>query len=208
MVTRMPSDADSISRGEKTPATDEGRSRPRRWIIAAAATIAMAIGVSITVYGYPPQGDSSDADLVYVIGPATPTRMQEAQFLLRSGDSGALLVSVAPPDSGGEFMASKMPICSQQSVTCVSPGPFTTKGEALTLNEYARTHEVHKVAVITITPHVARTRYIFARCAPGLDVQVIGIDGHLSLGDWAYQFAYQTTAFVKAAATPCASEDE
>jgi uncharacterized SAM-binding protein YcdF (DUF218 family) len=76
------------------------------------------------------------------------------------------------------------------------------------LNDYARTHDVHKAVVITFTPHVARTRYIFARCAPDIDVQVIGVDEHLNIGDWVYQFAYQTTAFVKAAATPCASDDE
>jgi len=33
-------------------------------------------------------------------------------------------------------------------------------------------------------------------------------DEHLTIGDWVYQFGYQTTAFVKAAATPCASDDE
>lgn len=166
------------------------------------------IVVLTAVFVYPPQGDETGADLVYVIGPPTPARMDEARLMLNSDSHRALLVSVPPPESGGAFMASKMAVCAEKGVTCESPTPFTTKGEALMLNDYARTHEVQKVAVVTFTPHVARTRYIFARCSPDVQVEVIGVDDHLTPGDWMYQFAYQTTAFVKAAATSCASDDE
>jgi hypothetical protein len=168
----------------------------------------MVSGGMVTLYGFPSPADEAGTDLLYVIGPATQPRIDEAESILHSSAGVRLLVSVLPPQSSKEYVAAKMPICDQERVLCESPEPMTTKGEALMLEDYARTHDVHKVAVITFTPHVARTRYIFARCAPDLDVQVIGVDEHLSLGDWVYQFGYQTTAFVKAAATPCASDDE
>ena len=184
------------------------RLRMRRWLAVASALITTVAGGVVMLYEFPPPGDEAGADLIYVIGPPTQPRLDEAESILHSIDGATLLVSVLPPASSREYVATKMPICSQERVLCESPKPMTTKGEALMLVDYARTHEVHKVAVITFTPHVARTRYIFARCAPDIDVQVIGVDQHLTIGDWIYQFAYQTTAFVKAAATPCASDDE
>lgn len=170
--------------------------------------VIVATAGAICVYGYPPRADSSGADLVLVLGPPTSPRIQLAQSMVDARPATKLLISVAPNDSGTPFTAAKMPICENSGVTCMHAKPFTTKGEALMLVDYARTHDVHKVAVITFTPHVARTRYIFARCAPDIDVQVIGVDQHLTIGDWVYQFAYQTTAFAKAIATPCASDDE
>lgn len=60
----------------------------------------------------------------------------------------------------------------------------------------------HQVVVVTFKPHVARARYILERCYDG-DVAVIGVDQDLTLWDWAYQYVYQTAAFVKAAFSPC-----
>jgi hypothetical protein len=175
-------------------------------ILTASAIVLTA--AEVLVFTLPPASQVKEVDLDYVIGAPMPERISAAESLLSKASSGALLASVSPPTSHSRTTATRMPICDQERVLCKSPEPMTTKGEALMLEDYARTHHVHKVAVITFTPHVARTRYIFARCAPDLDVQVIGVDEHLSLGDWVYQFGYQTTAFVKAAATPCASDDE
>jgi hypothetical protein len=170
--------------------------------------MAILLGAGVAIYGFPPEGDPSGADVIFVIGPPTDPRLDAAMSLRTSGTGPAMIVSVQAPDPRNEFAAFRLSVCAEPDVLCARPSPYTTKGEALMLEDYARTHDVHKVAVITFTPHVARTRYIFARCAPDLDVQVIGVDEHLSLGDWVYQFGYQTTAFVKAAATPCASDDE
>lgn len=181
--------------------------RLRRTALVVGAALAVAIGGMVVVYCFPPSGDPTDADLVYVIGPATGTRMDEAEAIIRSTGRDDLLISVSAGNTATSA-AAQMPACSEPHVTCESPLPFTTKGEALLLNEYAKTHDVHKVVVLTFTPHVARTRYIFARCSPDIDVQVVPVDEHLRLADWVHQFAYQTGAFAKAIATPCASDDE
>lgn len=188
--------------------------RPRRrsaplWraVFVVSASTAAAIGGLVAVYCFPAPGDANGADLVYVIGPPTESRLDEAEAIIRSTGRDDLLISVSAGNTA-KFSAAQMPACSHAHVTCESPLPFTTKGEALMLNEYAKTHEVHKVVVLTVTPHVARTRYIFAKCSPDIDVQVIPVDEHLRFEDWVHQFAYQTGAFVKAIATPCASDDE
>lgn len=177
------------------------------WLVRISVVATTLATAGVLIYGFPPPGDPNDADLVYVIGPPTPPRIAEAQSILGESES-TLLVSVASPENRHALTAARLRVCTESRAVCQHPEPFTTKGEALMLVDYARTHEVHKVAVITFTPHVARTRYIFARCAPDIDVQVIGVDEHLSIDDWVYQFAYQTTAFAKAIATPCASDDE
>lgn len=201
----------ALSATQRRPATTRKRTswsrRLRRGAAIVGGTIVVVVGGLVGLYCFPPPGDAAGADLVYVIGPATQPRLEEAEAIIQATGHNDLLVSV----SGGStatFSAPQMPICSEAAVTCEHPLPSTTKGEALLLNEYAQTHEVHKVVVLTVTPHVARTRYIFARCSPEIDVQVVPVDEHLSFEDWVHQFAYQTGAFVKAIATPCARDDE
>jgi uncharacterized SAM-binding protein YcdF (DUF218 family) len=102
----------------------------------------------------------------------------------------------------GYISAADLVLCGEDGVTCETPVPFTTAGEARMLSAYARAHPVRDVVVLTFTPHVARTRYILAKCYGG-GVQVVGVDEHLDLWGWAYQYAYQTAAFVKAWLEPC-----
>lgn len=174
-------------------------------LIAVVALVATAIIAGLPLYVFPPQGDADGADLVYVIGPPREQRIDLAEKLRDDDPSLHALVSVSSSDDkrgDATFDASSLDFCQEHGVTCETPAPFTTKGEAKMLTEYAKTHKVGKTVVITFTPHVARTRYIFAKCYAG-DVTVVGVDEHLSLTDWIYQYAYQTTAFVKAWATPC-----
>ncbi|CAN5593149.1 hypothetical protein BH10ACT5_BH10ACT5_21740 [soil metagenome] len=58
------------------------------------------------------------------------------------------------------------------------------------------------VIVVTSTPHVARTRYIFAKCYPG-EVTVVAAGQPATLSAWAYQYVYQSLAFVKARIEHC-----
>ncbi len=173
--------------------------------MALALTIAVIAVAGLPLYVFPSKGDPSGADLVYVIGPPQPQRLDLAASLRDTDDPAPLLVSVSNSRGGhGErpFDASELDVCRQQGVTCKRPLPFTTAGEARLLTEYTATHEAGKTVVITFTPHVARTRYIFAKCYAG-DVTVVGVDTDMTVFDWAYQYAYQTAGFVKAWFTPC-----
>lgn len=189
------------------PPTGPGRgARWRRrlgWSMLAAVLAVVVIAVAgLPVYVFPPQGDTDDpADLVYVIGPPTSRRVTLAESLLAAGKAPAALVSISSDEA--EDQPDHLDICDETDVTCETPAPFTTKGEALMLSQYTATHPAGRTIVITYTPHVARTRYIFAKCYPG-EVTVVGVDERLSPWVWAEQYVYQTAAFIKAWATPCA----
>lgn len=161
-----------------------------------------AILAGLPLYVFPPQDDPTGADLVYVIGPPDPSRIDLAEQLLDQGATAAL-VSVPTSDQGApELTESGLSFCRESAVTCRNPVPFTTAGEALMLGDYVAQRDVGTIVVITVTPHVARTRYIFDKCYSG-HVSVVGVDQHLSFGDWIYQYAYQSAAFVKAWLAPC-----
>jgi hypothetical protein len=183
----------------------------RRVGVTAAVVVGACLAVGLAglpVYVFPaPAEVSEDADLVYVIGPPRPPRVAAAEELrstLPSGVPAPVLVSVAAVSDlpAGDYAAADVPMCDEPDVTCATPDPFTTAGEVRMLAAYAETHEVTGTVVLTFTPHVARTRYLFEKCYGG-EVTVIGVDEHLDALDWIYQYAYQTAAFVKAWLTPC-----
>ncbi|MBT9608033.1 hypothetical protein [Microbacterium sp.] len=135
-----------------------------------------------------------------VLGPPTWQRVEKAQFLLDSGQVSRVLVSVSP---SGRQSAALYPPCEYSRFTCETPAPFTTKGEVAMLRDFLGADAVdQQVVVVTFTPHVARTRYVFQECF-GPNVAVLGVSQDMSLFDWMYQYVYQSVAFLKAAITPC-----
>ncbi len=177
-----------------------------RWATIAAACIVVLLVVvvlaGLPLYVFPPSAPIQKADLVYVIGPPTESRLEMAQRLRAEGYADRILVSV-PRE--GEQSAARQSICRDPDVVCDHPEPFTTKGEAAMLTRHAGP-DAH-VLVLTFAPHVLRAQYIFHRCYPG-DAAVVEVPGALTLSEWAYQYAYQTGGFVKAWLTPCADPDD
>ena len=153
----------------------------------------------LPVYAFPPVDTPRQADVAYVIGPPTRERVALAEQLKTDGLVGGVLISVP---ATGEQSASELSACSHAGVVCATPDPMTTKGEVALLAAYARSHPADRVTVITFTPHVARTRFIFDRCSPA-QVQTVAAATQLDPLEWAYQYAYQTAAFAKAAVTSC-----
>lgn len=174
----------------------------RRWrglLIAAGSVLAVAVLVAVAglpLYVFPPSDEADSADIIYVIGPPTRERLRTAEELRDRGVADRILVSV--PREGAQS-AAEQSFCQRDNVECVHPEPFTTAGEAALLNVYA---EGGRAVVITFTPHVARTRYIFDRCFRGESV-VESVKAYLNPLEWAIQYGYQTAGFIKASVTPC-----
>lgn len=159
------------------------------------------LGLAVSVYVFPPRGEVPKADVIYVIGPPTAQRLAAAERLREAGVSDRILISVYREGSTRDNIRQ----CSEDGVECMIAYPGTTKGEAALLAEYFGTHSdgtVGSAVVLTVTPHVARTRYVFGRCYPG-EVTVVPVDEPMSLRGWMWHFAYQTGAFVKSILTPC-----
>lgn len=204
MTTSSPGARPARARRRVVGSPRAGSRLLRLALFLAIATVAAA-GAGLPVFVFPPQGDPTNADLVFVIGPPEQQRLALAAAVRAVDVHAPLLISVSDSRAGhGEqrFDASALEVCRGRGVTCASPDPFTTAGESRLLRHYAAAHETRKTVVITFTPHVARTRYIFAKCYAG-DVTVVGVDTDMTLLDWAYEYAYQGAAFVKAWFSPC-----
>lgn len=184
---------------------NQNRLRPVfKWVAIVVAMVVGAGGLfalaGLPVYVYPPQDQVDRADLIYVIGPVTKYRVRMERILREEGIAGESLYSV--PLTGFQS-AAELAACKEPAVTCVHPEPFTTKGEALALGDFAARNGISgQVVVLTRTAHVARTRFIFDKCYDG-EVAVIGVNDHITRLEWAQEYVYQTAAFVKAWITPC-----
>ncbi|MGB4778766.1 YdcF family protein [Microbacterium sp.] len=187
--------------------TDERPAPPRRRrrilrrlaIIAVAAVLAGAaiVAAGAPVYVFPYADDVDSADVAFVVGPPTNQRINAALRLHDRGVVERVLISVAEK---GVHSADELDACNESFVTCEHPDPYTTAGEAKMLDEFA---PGARAVVITYTPHVSRTRYIFEQCFSG-ETFVDPVRRNLSMAQWAYQYAYQSLAFVKAWVTGCA----
>lgn len=167
-------------------------SRLRRGLLATVVCLAVLFAASLPVYVFPPQSAPEKADVVFVIGPPSQWRIDWARRLMDAGYGRALMIST------GDVNA--FPACREKEsypVYCGHPSPFTTQGEARWLQGAMARHGWRSAVVITVTPHVLRTRLIMNRCVPD-GVQVVGRRTGLTLEGWAAQYAYQTGAFMKA----------
>lgn len=165
--------------------------------IAAVSVVVVTLAAGVVVYMFPrfePLPDS--VDVVYVIGPATTERITLARDLIDAGKADVMLISVPQSvlDEGQRrFRKCNLP---DGDVICFSPKPRTTKGEAVGLEAMAEENGWTSAIVITQTAHVARTRVLMERCFSG-DLSMRAADTDMTVGDWLYQFAYQTAAFGK-----------
>lgn len=173
------------------------RSRPRwtRWIVGVAVACLAYVLVMTPVLVFPRTDNVTHVDVVLVLGPAVPWRMDQARELADQGVTQNVLVSV--PGSRDTWPEEcRQPDQAGFTVVCFRPDPFTTQGEARELRAQMQAHGWTTAAAITMTPHVARARMIIDRCVPG-GVQMIG-GGHRSPAEWAYNYVYQGAGFVKA----------
>jgi hypothetical protein len=184
-----------VSASRRSPAQRRKR-RLWRGILAGLASIAAVVAVGLPLYVFPPVSSPEPPDVVFVMGPPDQWRLDWAQQLLAEGTAGALMISTPDPDTGGLCGADE-----PYPVECARPEPFTTRGEARWLRSEMVARGWSRAIVITVTPHVSRTRVVFDRCIPS-GVQVVGRSTGLNLAKWAYQYLYQTAGFIKVALNP------
>ena len=177
----------------------------RLWkvLVAIAAAVLLVVLIGVPLYVLPPAGDPKKSDAILVLGPPTEQRIALAEELRDEGVSDLIIVSVQK--SGGQT-EQDLDICRDEGVRCDVPDPFTTRGEVLLISENSAASDPPSLTVVTFTPHVMRARYIFGKCYAG-DVTVVSTNQPLSFGGWAYQYLYQSVAFVKALFEPCPEVD-
>ncbi|GAA3309993.1 YdcF family protein [Arthrobacter ramosus] len=187
------------------PPTRKKRLFFRSFAVIAALAIVWAVA-GIFLYVAPPADEPQHADVLFVLGPPDQ-RISYAEQLMQQGYAPTLAVS-SPIDQYGRFEAS---ICGDHRsyrVICFKPYPFTTQGEARALKDVSDQYGWKSANVLTAQFHVTRARVIVGRCYSG-DLHMVADRMDLplfSLTDptysWAYQYLYQTAAFVKVAIHP------
>lgn len=176
----------------------------RPWLTTLVATVLAAlvtwVAVTLDVVVDPQVDEVGPVDAVYVIGPVE-TRIEEALAVMDSGVAPVLLATTSVnPDTGEHYATDHCGLrTATYRVECVLPDPYTTRGEARVLGARVEQHAWDRVAVMTSTPHAARTRMLMERCTDA-DVLVWATDAGTdrSLRGWAQAAVYQSGAWVKA----------
>ncbi|MBF4457336.1 ElyC/SanA/YdcF family protein [Pseudoclavibacter sp. VKM Ac-2867] len=175
-----------------------GAWRERRiWhlVLLALATLLM---IPVGPVLFPPQRAPTTVDAIFVLGPASQTRIGLGQDLIAAGFSNTLVVSTTP--GMGTYGADKLWICTHEQaydVHCVQPQPSTTQGEVALLQRMADEQGWDSVMVITFAPHVLRTELYLDRCFTG-ESTVVQDGTYLGPKRNALEYLYQLLAFGKA----------
>ncbi|UKA57984.1 YdcF family protein [Arthrobacter sp. FW306-2-2C-D06B] len=183
---------------QATPPTRKKRLFFRSFAVIAALAIFWAVA-GIFLYVTPPADEPKHADVLFVLGPPDQ-RMVYAEQLMRQGYAPTLAVS-SPVDKDGRFTADVCRDHRSYRVICFHSDPFTTQGEARALRDLSNQYGWKSANVLTAQFHVTRARVIVGRCYSG-DIQMVADRMDLSLISWAYQYLYQSAAFVKVALHP------
>jgi len=113
-------------------------------------------------------------------------RVEEGEKLFKAGDAPMMAISAGR----------KCPINVNTKLTCFSPSPDTTQGEARFIGQIARRDHLRSVIVVAGRPQVTRARLRIERCFTG-SIEVVGVAPR-SLEQWIYQIAYEWGATIKA----------
>ena len=174
----------------------------RRWLrrgllVAGVIVVAWLIACYLIVVD-PTVNRATRADAVFVLGPPTEDgRLETGLRLINQGYARNLVISLNSPNQRPANAACAQPPAGV-SVSCFAPHPATTQGEAQHIRRLAAAQHWNTVIVVTSTCHLSRARMIIKRCFDGR-LEVLAARSHISPLGWAYQFAYQTGGYLKAA---------
>lgn len=168
----------------------------KRITACITALVLVWIAACIPLFVFPRTAEPAPADVLFVLGPPS-ARVEYAEQLMVEGIAPTIAISM-PVDENGDIQGAYCEAERSYKIICFHPDPFTTEGEALALTELAEEHGWKTANVVAPTFHVFRAKWIIERCFPGT-VAMVGYDENLNVLEWAYQFAYQSAATVKAA---------
>lgn len=147
-----------------------------RWILIVLGVLVLAwVGATLRLVFFPVEDDPGKADAVVVLSGSKHERLDRGLELVREDVAPVLVIS------GG--LDPRQPraneLCRDDgegfSVTCFTPDPDSTRGEARQVADLASERGWKRVLVVTSRFHVTRARMLFDRCLDA-DVDAVGVD--------------------------------
>jgi hypothetical protein len=177
------------------------RTRARRWALISLAVAFALFLAGLPVYFRPQIDPLRHADAILILGGYEYDRYRVGLGL--AGEGWAPDVAVSNPTGPSDpwltdYCAKPNP---QFELHCFVPDPPTTAGEARELRRLAAEHDWRTVIVVTFRPHISRARFILEQCFHG-DLIMVASPPQPSATRWAYEYAYQTVGYLKAALDP------
>jgi uncharacterized SAM-binding protein YcdF (DUF218 family) len=171
--------------------TRHRRSRIWRRVIVTALTLIVALSmITARLFVWPAQGMPARASAIVVLaGPGD--RLAVALELARQHRAPMLVVSQGWEGYGGPCP----PATPGVKTICFDPNPGNTRGEAELAGRLAKQYHWQSVVLVTTRVQDTRARILMGRCFGG---SIYVVTGHLPLGSWPYQIAYQWASLVKA----------
>ncbi|WP_163749408.1 YdcF family protein [Mycolicibacterium helvum] len=185
-----------------------------RWgrALSIVAVICLAIVATLGVTGFvlftrPHADPLTKADAVIVLGGDNDGRLQYGLSLAEQGYADTVVLSNAYGDKPADLHDFEQACASGTAmitVLCFTPSPYTTRGEAMHLARLAKQHNWTHVIVVSWNYHMVRARYIFHQCFDGdVTMRPVPRSYDFTLVRWAWEYAYQYTALIKAFALGC-----
>ncbi len=183
------------------------RTRRRALVILTGLVLLISalLGVTTRTVMFPREDSATAADAIVVLGGlGSAAVVQKAVELAEAGFSDLIVISDA---FGGDtrpanLCARPVPVPGTTiNVECFDPHPTTTRGEAKAIAMFATDRGWNRVIVVTSSYHVSRARVQISQCYSG-PLAVIGAQQPMDPPTWAYQFVYQSAAFLQARVSP------
>jgi uncharacterized SAM-binding protein YcdF (DUF218 family) len=164
--------------------------RVRAAALVVAVLIVAVVVASVVLFIEPATNAPARSDAVIVLaGGNNAARIAKGIELVRAGYAPRLFVSAPGHQSCPKSLPSVL-------ITCFSPNPATTQGEARFAAKLAKQHHWHRITVVPGTQQVTRARIRFDRCYRGTIVMVPADPG--GLGSWVASVIYEWGALPKA----------
>jgi hypothetical protein len=165
------------------------RSWRKRTLLCLVVAVVFAAATA-RLFVWPARGVPARADAIVLFN-GHGKRLDEALGLAYAHIAPNLVISRGTPTATNPCS----PPIDGVTVTCFSPNPGTTQGEAEVVGRLATEHNWHSLILVTTRAQDTRARVRMRRCFPGrVDVATV----HLATREWPRTIAYEWAAMAKA----------
>ena len=126
--------------------------------LVLAAIVGLLVAASLFLFVLVPSDSPKDADAIVVLS-GDRARLTTGLRLFREGVAPTLLIS-RDSRPWREVDA----LCGRDGITCFRADPYSTEGEAETVERLSREQGWNRLVVVTSRYHLRRARMLFERC--------------------------------------------